>query len=73
MTRLERLAIAARPRDFNDWCSGRQIAAQSAFCDELKVVLTPEQFDAFEAYCLKATPDEMIDEGLRLAHQRRHD
>jgi hypothetical protein len=67
MTRLEQLAAAARPRDFNDWCSGRQIAAQNTFCDALKVVLTAEQFEAFEAFCLKATPDEMIDEGLRLA------
>jgi hypothetical protein len=73
MTRLEQLAIAARPRDFNDWCSERQTAAQNAFCDALKTILTPNQFDAFEAFCLKATTDEMIDEGLRLAHQVRHD
>ena len=48
-----------------------QIAAQNDFTDILDQVLTgkltSEETAAFDAYCNKATGDEILDEGLRLA------
>jgi len=80
---LERLAADARPRprDPNDpktfgandeekegdWGSERQIDAQNAFGDAVEAIVPADVFAEFEAYCLKATSDERIDEGLRIA------
>jgi hypothetical protein len=58
---LLRLAAAARPVNDGDWGSERQIAAQNAFFDAVGPL-----GDGFDAFCLKATVDEMIDEALRV-------
>ncbi len=68
---LEVLADDARPVDFDDWGSERQVKAQNDFFDTLDLYLTgrltEQERHAFDVYCLKATVDEMLDEGLRLA------
>lgn len=51
----------------DDWGSDRQIEAQSLFFEEVQKILSPEDFAALEAYCLKAGPEEMVAEGLRIA------
>ena len=69
---LETLAREARPTDDDDYGSIRQVACENAFYDILAQYLASlpvSQRDAFDAYCLKATTDERIDEGLRLAKQ----
>jgi hypothetical protein len=71
MTYLEQLAAAARPTNHEDWGSPRQIGAQNSFFDALDIAvsgrLTLAETEAFDTFCHKATTDEMIDEGLRLA------
>jgi hypothetical protein len=79
---LNKLAAAAKPQPVfpdgnrerdggDDWGSERQIAAENDFFDALDLFLTgklvPEEERAFAAFCAKATSDERIDEGLRLA------
>lgn len=68
MTELElfQLAQAARPITDDDWGSDRQIEAENAFFDYVKTQLPVPLWDELEAYCLKATTDEMVDEALRL-------
>jgi hypothetical protein len=70
-TYLEQLAKQARPTSLEDWGSNRQATAQNDFLDELDLAvtgrLTKEETEAFDACCHKATVDEMVDEGLRLA------
>ena len=71
MTYLEQLAAAARPINNDDYNSDRQIDAEKDFFEALDLhlagKLTEEERDDFDAYCLRATADERIDEGLRLA------
>jgi hypothetical protein len=72
MTYLEELAAMARVGE-NEAYYGthEQISAFNDFCDILDQTLTGkltnEQIAAFDTFCLKATSDEILDEGLRLA------
>lgn len=66
MTDINKMAQEARPTSDDDWGSERQITAQNAFFVEVQRVLPKPLFEKLEAYCLKATVDEMIDEALRL-------
>jgi hypothetical protein len=45
----------------------RQIDAENAFFDEVRLVLDEDTFQTLDHYCLKATTEERIAEGLRLA------
>jgi hypothetical protein len=77
-TAIELLGDEARPiqtfpegyeRDGkDDWGSERQIDAQNEFTDAVKAIVTPEAWDAYDSYCHKANVDEMVDEGIRIAH-----
>jgi hypothetical protein len=72
---FDALAKEALPHNDDEWGSERQIDAQNRFTNAVETVLTPETFATYESYCLKATTDEMIEEGLRLvkaatAHKR---
>ena len=71
MTYLEQLAASARPVNDADYGTDRQIAAENDFFDQLDLhlagKLSEEEITAFGAYCSKATTDERITEGLRLA------
>ena len=71
MTYLEELAAAARPINDADYGTDRQINAENDFFDALDLhltgKLTRDETEAFDAFCLKATTDERISEGLRLA------
>jgi hypothetical protein len=71
VTYLEQLAAAARPIDDDDYGSVRQTNAENDFFatldQHLAGRLTPAETDNFDAFCLKATAVERIDEGLRLA------
>lgn len=68
MDYLQKLATMARA---GDWGTSQQIAAENDFFDTLDLYLagklTEEEQNAFAAYCHRATSDERIDEGLRLA------
>jgi hypothetical protein len=68
---LEQLATAARPINLKDWGSPCQIDAQNDFLDALAVAcagrLTVAETAIFDTFCHRASPNEMIDEGLRLA------
>lgn len=68
---LERLANDARPVDDEDEGSERQIDAQNLLFEVLEH-LEPRTFaddSDFAFWCLKATTEEIIDEGLRLIKQ----
>jgi len=70
ITYLEQLAAAARPINEADFGSERQIDAENHFYDTLDqhtVCLPIEIREAYDAFCAKATVDERITEGLRLA------
>jgi hypothetical protein len=70
MTYLRELAAAARPIDDDDYGTARQIDAENDFFDTLDLYLaglSREKLEAFDTFCLKATTDERITEGLRLA------
>jgi hypothetical protein len=73
MTYLEKLAIAARPINDADYGSKRQIDAENDFFDALDLHLTGKltlaETQAFDSFCLKATTNERISEGLRLARK----
>jgi hypothetical protein len=51
----------------DDWGSQRQIDAQNLFFNELEQILPEDRFVELEGYCLKATTEEMLEEGLRYA------
>jgi hypothetical protein len=68
------LADDARPKapsdtrkGSDDWASARQIDAENLFFKELKKMLPADRFAELEDWCLKATTEEMLDEGLRYA------
>ena len=73
---FDALAKNALPLDDAEWGSKRQIDAQNRFTDAVEAVLPTKEFDAYDSYCLKATTEEMIEEGLRLvkaaAAQKEH-
>lgn len=66
---IDDLAQDARLIDDDDWGTERQIEAENLFFDVFHGILgdTPD----FDGWCLKATTDEMITEGLRLLHAKR--
>ena len=64
---MKELAQQARPIDFEDWGSDRQIEAFNAFCLALEQTLSKKDFARLEAFSLKATTNEIIDYGLELA------
>lgn len=68
IARYQLLANDAKPVNDDEWGSERQIAAQNAFHAAMQRdgLITP----AYEAYCLKATVEEMVDEGMRLVIRR---
>ena len=63
---LQDLANQARCIDDADWGSERQTAALNEFFAHVYTIIGRRKFIELEAYCLKATTDEMIDEALRL-------
>ncbi len=72
LNRIEALAQAARPINDNDWGSDRQIKAENKLFAAIKPLIQRTEWDALEAYCLKATTDEMIDEALRIMRAKFH-
>jgi len=64
---LADLAAAARPIDEADYGSDRQINAQNNFTYTLQQILPSEQWENFEDYAHRATPEEMISYGMSLA------
>jgi hypothetical protein len=70
MATLVELGAAARPINDVDWGSDRQITAQNRFFDRVYQCLTETgeaaKIAQLDAYCHKATTNEMIDEGMRL-------
>jgi hypothetical protein len=50
----------------DDSGSKRQIDAQNEFTDAVIDLLTTEEANAYDDYCLKATVEEIVEEGLRL-------
>lgn len=63
---MKELAEKARPIDYDDYGSERQIEAFNAFCLAMEKTLSADDFERFEAYSMKATTDELIDYGLKL-------
>jgi len=66
-SRLFTCARLAVPLDDDEWGSGRQVDAENLFCSELRDVLNDDKWWDFERYALKATTEEMINYGLKLA------
>ena len=77
MTDFKALAEAALPQPTfpdppherdgrDDWGSQRQIDAQNAFTDAVGELLTPKEWAAYDHFCLKASTEEIVEEGLRL-------
>lgn len=64
LTVFEAMAQDARALDDEDWGSERQMAAENAFFFATTPWLGDEHSE-FAAWCLKATTDEMLDEGLK--------
>jgi len=59
-----KLASAARSTNEADWGSDRQIDAQNAFFDFVMDHISEEAWRDLEDYCLKATSEEMLEEGM---------
>jgi hypothetical protein len=68
---IEKLAVAAKPLNDDEWGSERQIGAQNAFFDAVQEMVSKGVFDGLQGYCLKATVDEMIEAGLEAARGER--
>ena len=68
--RLIGLAQGAVPVTESDYGSDLHIELQNKFCDYLESVLTPDRWERFEDYALKATDEEMAMYGLRLAGEQ---
>jgi len=66
MPDLWEMAQAARPSDDDDWGTERQIQAENTFFYAVMAILTPEEWDDLEAYALKASVDETVDEAMRI-------
>lgn len=71
MKTIEQLAAAARPVNDDDWGTDRQIKAENAFFERVRSLISRERYETLNDYCLKATTDEMIDEGLRVVKLAR--
>jgi hypothetical protein len=68
---IEKLATAAKPLNDDEWGNERQIEAQNTFFDAIQQTVSEEVFEGLEAYCLKATVDEMIEAGLQAVRGER--
>lgn len=66
MERIVKLAQEARPINYEDYGSERQIDAFNAFTIKMEQILSKEDFELFEDYSMKATTDELVDYGLLL-------
>lgn len=65
-THLEELAQAALTAlKEHGWGSDEQIEAENAFGAAAEQMMTPEQICKWQAYCLKATSEEIIQSGLQ--------
>lgn len=64
---LQALADRARPLNDEDYAFDRQVEAENEFCDAVAAILSPVQMAHWQAWSLKATSNEIIEEGLRLA------
>ncbi len=64
MTALAELGREAVPQHERDDGAARQVAALNRFVERLRSVMSPGDFSDFERWCLKATPSEMVNEGL---------
>lgn len=70
MPSLDDMALAARPRDDDDWGSDAQMEAENDFFEAVSKVLDSWTMVQLEDYCHKATTNEMIDEALRLVSEQ---
>jgi hypothetical protein len=61
---LNDLANAACPTSHSDWGSERQVEAQNEFFLAVEKILTDDEFEKLESYCLKASTEEMIDSAM---------
>jgi len=68
LAQLERFAEDAYPHNDDEDGSERQIEASNLFYYAAETRLTKELNDYWQSYSLKATTNEIIDEGLRLLH-----
>ncbi len=64
---LTEKAAAARPINYEDWGSERQIQAENLFFKLIETVLTPDEMEELEGYCLKATTEDMIEKAMSMA------
>lgn len=65
--KLAELAADARCESEEDWGSERQVAAENRWGFALEQFLPADKFAAFESYALKATSEEFIDYGMKIA------
>ena len=65
MSDLQTLAKEAVPQSDEDYGSERQNKALGVFFDEVEKILPPDDFSDLEAWCLKATTEEMVEEAMR--------
>lgn len=71
MKSIKEMAQAARPIDYEDYGSERQINAFNAFTIKMEQILSKEDFELFEDYSMKATTDELVDYGLSLLKNQK--
>lgn len=72
MEELERLAASARPMNDDDCGSDRQVNAENLFFDRVAGLLDGPEGTAWDDlcnYCSKATPEERIDEAMRVLRE----
>lgn len=67
LAELEKLAADARCVTEDDWGTERQIDAENKFFEAVEAMVSRDLYQRLEGYCLKATTDEMIDMGLKVA------
>lgn len=63
---LSALAEAAISIDEDDWGSPRQVEAQNKFFAEVEKIVSKEDFELLEQFCLKATDAEMVCAAINL-------
>ena len=60
---IESLAVTAQTAAYG---SELQETAQNELCDIVEGFVSPEEFESFEQYCLKATVHEIVERALEL-------
>ena len=70
-TVVAQLAAKADPRLGNEWGSEDQVEAENKFFECVEAILPARDMELLEAYCMKATSEERIDEALRLLEIER--